>query len=87
MKEFTQEMLDKLTEANNKMKGTSGYYKFHMLCEAKSESGRWFVISHSVPYQTGIIKSFKENTYIITENSYYKERYHVTDVVKELLGI
>jgi hypothetical protein len=87
MKEFTEEMLNVLTEANDKMKGTSKYTKFHMATECKSESGRWFLVGYYTPHQTGIIKTFKENTYIITEDSCGKTRYHVTDEVKELLGI
>ena len=87
MKEFTAEMLNALTEANNKVKGTTEYTKFHMENEIKSEKGGWHFASHSIPHQTGIIKTFKGNTYIITENAFYKERYHVTDEVKELLGI
>ena len=87
MKEFTKEMLGKLMEANNSMKGTNNYTKYHMENEAKSENGRWFFIGHSIPYQTGIIKSFKESTYIITESSSCKARYRVTDEVKNLLGI
>lgn len=87
MKEFTAEMLNTLTEANNKVKGTSNYNKFYMETEAKLEKRRWFFIGHYIPHQTGIIKTFKENTYIITEDSCSKTRYHVSDAVKELLGI
>lgn len=84
MKEFTTEMLNALTEANNKMKGTSEYTRFHMETECKNEKGKWFFVGHYTPYTTGVIKTFKGNTYIITNNDH---RYHVTDAVKNLLGI
>jgi hypothetical protein len=54
-----------------------------METDCKSESGKWFFVGWNIPYTTGAIKTFKGNTYIVTA----KERYHVTDAVKELLGI
>ena len=87
MKEFTQEMKNKLTEANNSVKGTNKYNKFYMETDCKNERGRWFFVGNYIPYSTGIIKTFNGNTYIITEGSMGMSRYHVTDVVKELLGI
>ena len=84
MKEFTAEMLNALTEANNSVKGTREYTKFHMETTCKNEKGRWFFIGYYIPSATGIIKTFKGNTYIITASGY---RYHVTDEVKNLLGI
>ena len=84
MKEFTTEMLNKLTEANNSVKGTREYTKFYMESTYKNENGRWFFVGYYIPHSTGIIKTFKGNTYIITPSG---DRYHVTDEVKELLGI
>ena len=93
MKEFTAEMLNKLTEANDSVKGTSEYYKFHMSCSKKyDDDNRWkFIHCWGIPNTTGKIKTFKGNTYIITEHrtfwGNYLVRYEVKDSVKELLGI
>jgi hypothetical protein len=80
-------MLAALTVANNMVKGTTSYHKYYMEAEAKNDKHRWFFLGHAVPSQTGIIKTYKGNTYIITESSTSITRYHVTDKVKELLGI
>ena len=92
MKEFTAEMLNKLTEANDSVKGTNEYYKFHMPCSKKfDDDRRWKHIAWTIPHTTGKIKTFKDSTYIMTEHrtcwGNYLERYEVTDAVKELLGI
>jgi hypothetical protein len=92
MKEFTQEMLNALTEANNNVKGTNKYYKFQMSYSRKyDDSPKWKFLSHGIPSATGKIKTFKGQTYIYTEHRSfwgdYLERYEVTDAVKELLGI
>ena len=42
MKEFTTEMLNAVTEANNSVKGTREYNKFHMAATFKNEKGKWF---------------------------------------------
>ena len=84
MKEFTAEMLNALAEANNSVKGTKEYYKFDMATDCKRENGTWFFVGYYIPHTTGIIKTFKGNTYIITNGDH---RYHVTDAVKNLLGI
>lgn len=83
MKEFTAEMLEALTAANEAVKGTNDYGKFYMQTDCKSESGKWFFVGHYIPYATGTIKTFKGNMYIMAAN----QRYHVTDAVKELLDI
>lgn len=84
MKEFTAEMLKALTEANNSVKGSTNYSKFYMQTECKNEKGRWFFVGNYIPHNTGKIRTFKDNTYIITESD---ERYLVSEEVKELLGI
>ena len=84
MKEFTLEMLNTLTEANNKMKGTKEYYKFHMAAYCKNEKGRWVFVGYYPPFNTGTIKTVKGCTYIVTDND---QRYLVTDEVKKLLNI
>ena len=84
-KEFTQKMLEALKEAQNSVKGTDLYYKFDMPLDIKSEKGKWlFAKVYGIPYSTGIIKTFKDKTYIITNNDH---RYEVIDEVKRLLNI
>lgn len=94
MKEFTNEMLNKLTEANNSVKGTNKYFKFHMSCSKKyDDDNRWkFIHCWGIPNTTGKIKTFKGQTHIIIEIKDHfggnaLVRYEVTDAVKELLGI
>ena len=91
MKRFTAEMLNALIAANNSVKGTKEYYKFQMETDCKSEKGTWFFVGFYIPHTTGIIKTFKGNTYIITCDQRFfgnsDHRYHVTDEVKTLLGI
>ena len=87
MKEFTAEMLQTLTKANDSVRGTPEYTKYLMEQDFKSK-GRWVFCAHSIPMHKGNVKTFKGKTYIITETFMgYEERYHVTDTVKELLKI
>lgn len=83
MKEFTAEMLNTLKEANESVKGTAKYGKYYMETDCKDGKGKWFFVGWNIPYTVGTLKTHKGNTYIVT----LKERYHVTDAVKELLGI
>lgn len=90
MKEFTKEMLDKLIEANESVKGTVDYLKYYMECDWKYK-GSWRFQSWSIPNTTGKIKTVKDKTYIITEYEGIFERYPVRHTVerpvRELLGI
>ena len=90
MKEFTKEMLQKLTAANDAVRGTADYCKYHMACDSKRD-GRWHFICWAIPHATGKIKTFKDKTYIICEYvgicERYLERFEVREEVKELLGI
>ena len=83
MKEFTAEMLDTLSKANESVKGTDQYGKYYMEMNCKDDKGKWFFVGWNIPYSVGTLKKYKGNTYIITLNA----RFHVTDAVKELLGI
>ena len=87
MREFTSEMLNTLTEAHNRMKGTTDFRKYIMETDCKSGKGRWFFVGHTVPTSTGVIKTVNGQTYIMTEEYTAKTRYHLTDEVRELLGI
>ena len=87
MIEFTSEMLNTLTEAHNKVKGTTDFRKYIMETDCKSGNGKWFFVGHSVPNSTGAIKTVNGKTYIMTEEHTAKTRYHVTDEVRELLDI
>lgn len=84
MAEFTKEMLEKLYKANEAVKGTPYYTKYEMQADTKV-SGRWKYMFWSIPKKTGIIRTYKHTTYIITEDGF--DRYTVTYPVKELLGI
>ena len=87
MKEFTKEMLDELTNAHEKVKGTRNYASYYMECSAMT-NGRWKFAGHSIPYIEGKIKTIKDKIYIVTEDGYGDNvRYLVTDNVKELLNI
>lgn len=83
MREFTAEMQSALSQANESVRGTDQYGKYAMETDSKDDNGKWFFVGWNIPYTAGTIKTFKGNTYIVTA----KERYHVTDAVKELLGI
>ncbi len=92
MQEFTFEMLHKLRNAYIETCGTPEYTKYLMQYDYK-EGKKWHFCTHTIPQQTGIIKTFKDKTYIICDglecNGRIIEgyRYHVTPEVKELLGI
>lgn len=85
MREFTKEMLDKLSVANESVKGTRNYQKYYMSITAKSEkTGKWFHTGYYIPFTTGTFRKSKDNLYIITVSG---DRYEVTDEVKKLLDI
>lgn len=85
MREFNSEMLAKLTSANESLKGTPNYYRYHMATCCKSAvNGKWFFVGHYIPHQTGVIRKAKGNTYIYTTGG---DRYELNEAVKELLGI
>lgn len=84
MIEFTEEMLTALKAANDPLKGTPEYYTYHMITECKDRKGKWVFIDHYIPFTTGFIKEYRGKMYIITKDD---RRYHVTDPVKQLLGI
>lgn len=90
MKEFTAEMLNKLHDANETVRRTADYIKYHMQSDAK-HNGSWRFIGWSIPFTTGKIKTFKDKTYIVIEyegiTERYPQRYRVSEEVKELLGI
>lgn len=86
MKEFTNEMLSMLWEANDATKGTNKYNKYYMPADFKC-GNRWKFSLWTIPHKSGIIKTFKDKTYIITEDCAGMTRYEVTSEVKELLGI
>jgi hypothetical protein len=93
MKEFTKEMLHTLIEADKQVRGTSDYAKYRMQNDYKW-NGNWKFLTHTIPHKTGVIKTFKGKTYIITEGQILgvvhgadAYRFHVTDEVKALLNI
>lgn len=86
MKEFSQEMLEKLQKANDAVRGTKEYYKFYMETECRT-NGRWHFIGHGIPNGIGTIKTLKGKTYIMCEFFGDMERFAMTEAVKELFGI
>lgn len=94
MKEFTKEMLKKLHDANDALRGTPDYMKYHMECYMKdrnANNARWKFYGWTIPHKEGVIKTIKGTTCIVCEFSgmfaQYNERYFISDEVKELLGI
>lgn len=88
--QFTSEMYDKLHMAKESVKGKPyEYMKYDMEIDSKNINGKWIYIGHGIPYiANGVIKSYKDNTYIIVADGmgdYY--RYLVNDEVKQLLNI
>ena len=79
--EFSNEMLQKLKEANNSVKGSLNYSKYYMQCY----NGKTFC-GFGIPYTDGQIKLSrgKHAKLCIYSNG---NRYILTDTVKELLGI
>lgn len=82
MKEFTREMLDKLTEAKDSVKGSAAYAKYHME-QSYNYNGRWKFGGWGIPNQTGVFKKANGKLFIVLSNS----RFEVSEAVKELLNI
>lgn len=79
--EFSNEMLQRLTEANNSVKGSRYYSKYYMQCY----NGKTFC-GYSIPYTEGQIKLSRGKDAKLCIYS-CGNRYIMTDTVKELLGI
>ena len=94
----TREMLEKIYEANNAMRGTNEYNKYYMSTTYKrKENGKWTgwkFLGWGVPYRLNgeaYVKTVGENTYIMFEYEDYGvpciERYAVDEAVKALIGL
>ena len=97
-KYITREVLEKIYDANNAMRGTDEYNKYYLSTTFKrKENGKWTnwkFIGWGVPYRlngNAYIKTVRENTYIIFEYDEcgvpYMERYEINEAVKALIGL
>lgn len=86
-REFTAEMLNKLTEAKN----SQGGWQYSMCGVSESwnmHQGKRSVYSIvGIPETTGTIKKVRGNWYIYTVEKDVHERYTVNENVKALLGL
>ena len=76
-------------EANEQMKGTKDYMKYHMEMSSFI-NGKWVFIGWYVPsqYQQATIKKVKNNSYLIIEHANgEKDRYVINKHVAIILGI
>lgn len=98
MRIITAEEIEKIRQANESMKGTDKYNKYHMCHSSKrtidDKWGKWTYLGWDIPYRSipYFIKTIKDTTYIMSEkyNDFGEsciERYEVTDSVKELLNL
>ncbi len=90
VREFTDAMLTKLTEAHIAVQNTPHYVDYVMDMDSKDLSGdnKWVPTCQCIPTTTGLIKEKDGELYIITQpgpNS--KKRFYVTERVKELLDL
>lgn len=88
MKVITEEQLKKLDRAMESTRGTLDWHKYLLECDSMS-GGRWKFIGYYTPSYTSFVelKTHNGNAYMIEHNGEFKYRYHVTEAVKELLGI
>lgn len=90
MKEFTQDMLNKLRDATNSVKGTKDYNKYYMENSHKWDGKReWHFDGFSIPYNIGTISQFKGKLYIKVTRpcDHCTERWTITPTVRELLNL
>jgi len=83
----------KLHEANESVKGTHDWQKYHMPQYAKRSNGKsWFFVGCGIPYtDTVSIKTWKNEIYLVSdlgnEGSPDIRKWTVSDEVKELLNL
>lgn len=90
VRDFTDEMLEKLQQAHAAVQNTSHYMDYMMDMDSKDLSGdnKWVRTSHCIPSRTGVIKEKDGKLYIIIQvDNNLKTRYYVTNKVEELLGL
>lgn len=95
-KTLTSKDFELLRNANDSVRGTSDYMKYHMMHEfkVKNNEGKWSgwkFCSWDSAYSLdeAIVKKVGNNVYIMSENSYDNsiDRWTVTEEVNELLKI
>lgn len=89
-KEITQEMIDKIIDANESVRGTSNYTKYLMEMSCKVDN-HWVFCGYGIPYRINVsyyIKTIKDNSYIYVVNKDNSlERYKLTNEIINLLDI
>ena len=95
---ITKEEIKKINDLNNSVRGTTEYAKYHMTQEFKyKKDGKWTrwiyagYIDH-IYRKNLFVKYVKDKIYLVTEtftelDSNTVDRYEVTDVIKEVLGL
>ena len=96
-KELTKDDLNLLREANESVRGTKEYYKYHMCHEyKKNKDGRWTgwkYFTWGIPYSLdeAIIKKVKDRVFIMSKEpcalTHDLDRWEVTESVNDLLHI
>lgn len=87
------EKLNILYAANEKLKGTDNYIKYHMCYETKMPNGSWAFCGWCVPslnpdyIEDCYIKTFKSKEYLYIEYRNGPDRWTLKDSVKELLKL
>lgn len=87
MKEFTKEMCDIIWSANDSVRGTSEYLKYHVQCDKKMKN-YWKFTMWTIPTCPGFFKSVRGKLYIVSDEGWCGTyRYEVSEEIKKLLGI
>lgn len=87
-REFTKEMVDKVLEANEQVKGTAVYGAYYVPFEAKT-NGKWHLIGWGVANRAGIIKKGRNNTlYVYYTDGYGNEyRYELRHIFIDMFNL
>ena len=87
-KEFTKEMVEQATKANESVMGTTRYGAYYVPLEYKNKSGKWAFVSWTSHYREGIIKNVRGVSYVYYKDGYDNEfRFELTTALAEKLGL
>ena len=88
---LTKNQCELLRNANDKLRGTNDYNRYHMECTVRSESGKWLFCSWSAPRSNHLtVKTVRGVTYLYENDEFFPDcvyRYAVNDAVKKLLNL
>jgi hypothetical protein len=87
MKVFTAEQAKQIAELTEELKGTADFGKYYMSLEYK-RGKKWEYIGWSVPPTNadGMIKKYKDKTYIMYDVQGEQRRYTMTKEIEKLIG-